>query len=506
MKMKSKILVILLAFVFGSCEDFLEEKSQSEIRPSTVRDMEKILEGEAYFVAKEGTIFNQGTDIFSDDIQCNMVTEAAAVTQKNKNRYHFIWDKTMFDESGGGLNISFWQVPYERIKGCNVVLEYIDDMEGNVMKKEHLKGEAYTLRGFYYLMLVNFFGMPYNYENPRQQPGVPLKLVSGVTDEKFARNNVAECYDQIVQDLEQGVELMANNREEKSLKLTRMNYLTGYALLSRVYLYMENWDKALAYADSVLSVKSDLVDLGSITDGGVYHSKTPDEILWAGMNENTGSTGVKYPYTVSTDLSTLYSQDVDGGIIDMRGNYNEVDGYMQATISPVFLKRGRQWVNSAYEYWVAFISKGDGAVAGVSGGVCNGGIRTAEIYLNRAEVYCRRYIESGDRADAERALEDLNILREHRFKEGYVNKQLEDFGNGEALLAFCLRERRRELCAEGNHRWFDLRRLGMPKINHVFLDNSNGHETIYTLEEKDSRYVLPIPEEVIRRNPNLNKQ
>ena len=44
MTMRSNVIIILLLWGLTGCSDFLEEKSQSEIRPSTVRDMEKILE------------------------------------------------------------------------------------------------------------------------------------------------------------------------------------------------------------------------------------------------------------------------------------------------------------------------------------------------------------------------------------------------------------------------------------------------------------------------------
>lgn len=498
--MKSKIFVLLLTWTFGGCGDFLEEQSLSEIRPSTVRDMEKILEGEAYFSPENGYILNRGTDIFTDDVCCNVVNNQYAPV-KEKGRYRFTWDKTMFDEAGGGVDVSFWQGPYEQIKGCNVVLDYIDDMDGDVAKRDHLKGEAYVLRGFYYLMLVNFFGMPYNYDDPTKNPGVPLKLTSGVTDERFARNSVAECYRQIEADLLNGTRLLTANKDEKSLKMTRLNYLAGYALLSRLYLYMEDWEKAYRYADSVLMDKPDLIDLRSVSTGGVYYSTTPEEILWAGIEEyNKYNVGMKYPFSVSTDLSSLFLRDVNDGEIDIRGDYDNVD-WMEVTISPVFLKRGRQWVTTAYEYWVAVILKGNSTGEGYC--FYSGGARTAEMYLNRAEVSVRRYIQTGNREDGERALRDLNALRSKRFKEGYADKVLSDFSSGEELLEFCLRERRRELCGEGNHRWFDLRRLGMPELKHVFVDDDNGFETPYTLPENDSRYALPIPEEVIRKNPSL---
>lgn len=43
------------------------------------------------------------------------------------------------------------------------------------------------------------------------------------------------------------------------------------------------------------------------------------------------------------------------------------------------------------------------------------GIRTAELYLNRAEVYVRKYMETGDDQYRKDALNDLNKLRENRY-------------------------------------------------------------------------------------------
>lgn len=59
--MKSKIWIILLAFYFVGCNDFLEESSQDEVRPSTVDDMEQLLLGEVY-MDRMDVIYN-GTEI-----------------------------------------------------------------------------------------------------------------------------------------------------------------------------------------------------------------------------------------------------------------------------------------------------------------------------------------------------------------------------------------------------------------------------------------------------------
>lgn len=485
--MKSRLLILFLALGFIQCSDFLEEQSQSEIRPSTVSDMEKILESTAYPTMTMGTLFNRSTDIFTDNVKSNIVKEPSYVSLKDKELWRFRWDPMMFNTGGGGLDVSFWSLPYEGIKGCHLVMEYIDDMVGNEVRKAHMKGEVYALRAYYYYMLVNFFGLPYNYGDPSKNPGVPLKLILGVTDEQFKRNSVKECYDQIVKDLSVGIELMKANQEQSSKLISRMNYVAGYGLLSRMYLHMNDWDRTIAYADSVLNVRPELLDFYNTPtySSGVYHETTPTEVLWTVNEKEDENWNILKPFSPSEDLTDLYSiWDIDNGAIDLRLVYNTLG----------FFKKD-SWGN--YEGWLDVIK---GQMAQYWN---NGGIRTAEVYLNRAEAYIRKYMESGNRAEAQTALDNLNTLRRCRFNSAYVDKTLEVFANADDLLAFCLRERRRELCYEGNHRWFDLRRLGMPEIKHIFLDQDNGYPTEYVLQKEDSRYVLPIPEAVSERNPNL---
>ena len=124
------------------------------------------------------------------------------------------------------------------------------------------------------------------------------------------------------------------------------------------------------------------------------------------------------------------------------------------------------------------------------------------MYLNRAEVYIHKYIESGKDEYREKSLATLNYLRSCRYDTRNVEYTPVNFSNGEDLLNFYKDERRRELCAEDNHRWFDLRRYGMPELKHVFFINP-GEEQVYVLEKNSSRYALPIPLLVRKANPNL---
>ena len=92
-------------------------------------------------------------------------------------------------------------------------------------------------------------------------------------------------------------------------------------------------------------------------------------------------------------------------------------------------------------------------------------------------------------------------MLEFRFIDPYVEVDIQD---GNDLLTFCLKERRCELSFE-DHRWFDLRRQGMPQITHVYIDTDNGAEMEYVLQKEDSRYALVIPSEIRELNPNLTQ-
>lgn len=494
------ILLFLLLLGFVGCNDFLEESSQDEIRPSTVEDLMQVMTGEGYPM----DFLEYGyTELLTDNVKCNGSNSDDIATLDNM-RSLFLWEDDMFEKlTGDGYNS--WKTLYHKIMGCNTILGYVDKVKGDQEAKDNLCGQAYVLRAYYYFLLVNYYGMPYNVGDPKTNLGVPLKLVMDVNDGFMERNTVAEVYEQIVKDLEKGIQLLEEN--PKDVSLYKINALAGEAILCRVYLYMEDWDNVLKYADKVLKKKPSLISFASMPTGmmepgfmgatwAVYNLSVSDEIIWMYGDYKTFSScfptvqGSTPPFSVSDELQYLYEYndygyDVESG----EWYYNYGDLRLPAYYYSVM----------DYSTWMMLYVFGN--KGGASQNYATFGIRTAEVYLNRAEAYVRKFMESGNDEFRTLALEDLNRLRASRFDTRNVAYKDVDILDKDDLWNFYENERRRELAFEG-HRWFDLRRFGMPELTHVYFVEKGLEETV-SLREGDPRYVLPIPPSAMDNNTYL---
>lgn len=486
MKMTKIYLLLLPVLVIWGCGNFLEESSQDEIHPSQVTDLEQMLLGSAY----EGCNFYACTDIFTDHYRSNGVTAPLNQEAHDKIKWLYTWNEYMFTDEGAGYYSCFWERPYTLILGCNLVLDNLDEVSGDDDLRESIRGEALVLRAWYYLHLVNFFGIAYNQGNPSENLGVPLKLESSVKIEYYSRNTVEEVYRQIEKDLLEGNRLLMKSNYHRDY--FRMGHLAAKSILSRVYLYMEDWDKALAYADSVLLEKADLLDLNGLEcrfsrspSASVYQSTISNEIIWAREMEdseidfNFSKTATISPFTISHELIDSYAGATPEDlalktVVDLRGCFYFCGLSM---VNNSYVER-RERVGKSYdpEYW---------------------GIRTAELYLNRAEAYAQKYVKEGNEMYRKAALDDLNHLRKYRYNHTYPYEEV-NITDGRDLIEFCVEERWRELCGEANHRWCDIRRYGK-SVTHILTEASGNTE--YTKDM--SRYALPIPKLILEQNPSL---
>lgn len=168
-----------------------------------------------------------------------------------------------------------WELGYRTIGNCNLTIEMIQALGAERTDKHTVTmGENHYLRALCYFLLVNEFAQPYS-NNPTQNPGLPLKLNSDPDDLPQSRSTVAEIYTQIVKDLEDAItymDLPAGMSPKKNVYATKE---AAEALLSRVYLYMGNYEDAGKMADAV--IKSNRFELEKGERYAMYPQIVPEE-------------------------------------------------------------------------------------------------------------------------------------------------------------------------------------------------------------------------------------
>ncbi|MDR2414005.1 MAG: RagB/SusD family nutrient uptake outer membrane protein [Odoribacteraceae bacterium] len=506
MKRYRLIALLLLVTTAWSCNKFLEEYSLNELRPGSVIDLQQLMIGEAYPVTG---FFAPYLELLTDNVTSNFPTRSIEqqVVLLMKGEGPFLWRHDMFEsmQERGIANANSYELYYRRIMVCNVVLDNLEEVVGSREEKDKLKGEALALRSYCYFMLVNLYGQPYNAPgvDANTSPGVPLILASAVKDEYPTRVPVATVYKQIEKDLLDAEVLLAELGKENSK--WRVTDLFVYTLLSRVYLYEERWDESIAYATKLLQRSPALLDLSKLTNASnnypttnAFTSNVYDlnnaELIWG------FSSSLEHSFSFNATMTPAYSRTapapyaVSANLLACY-EYDDVSTTNRKDLRPHFYYIGYGAMASRYRVSNLKIIREGGSGP-------TKGMRVAEAYLNRAESNARLFLETGNDARRLAALADLNYLREHRYDKRNVAYVPVEITAADELIQFCLDERRRELSYE-EHRWFDLRRAGMPKIIHEFKFIAEQNPVIDSLVQGDERYVLPIPAVALSKNPAL---
>lgn len=488
------------------CNDFLEPKSISEFVPKDVSSLNELLLGEAY-PRYDISGFNYFLSLMDDDLTATPWQTKDENFEPDMLLASYTWQPDMFEmmKQVGVTATDMYYTYYRKIKGADAVIDYIETVSGSADDINNVLGQAYALRGFYYFNLVNIFGQPYNY-NP-EALGVPLKLKSGAEDRELTRNTVAECYEQILSDLLEAERLYESLPEEMQWKNNyRTNLPMVQMLLSRTYLYMEKWEEASLYAKKVMSnSRFSLMDLNNV-------------LAWADTNGTPERTYTDFHSYDSPECIWLYGNVVDwAGWVDdyseegsdgsARTPYFRASDELLESFDSTDLRFERYIVRKAFGFYKTdtlalaygklnvndyFRPRGGTLVFGRS-------IRLSEAYLNYMEAEAMLYKTTGDASHQVAALDALNNLRRNRFAaEDFETVNIAD---ADGLVEFIHNERRRELCFE-SHRWYDLRRWGMPEIKHVWYD-SQTTVTTYTLQKNDLLYTVPIPDVAIEDNSYL---
>jgi len=468
MKKIKIICMAVLAVGLASCDGFLnQEPVMSQSNEIVLSDFEGLDNATAAAYSPLQSVNWYGANfILSAELRGGNAKNPTN-TQFTSGRYtnEYNWN---FSASATS---TIWNTAYYVISAANNVINNLDGKaKGSVTQADlnNLKAECLFLRSLSYFDLVRTYAQPYTYKP--QSLGVPVVLESKIGSP--ARNTVAEVYDQIVKDLLEAESVIdpAYVRSGVTDPAATVTKPAIQALLSRVYLYMGNWQKCADYATKVIN-------------SGKYQMFTADnyESQW-GMN--TAQTGGEVIFEVFGSQKNSYwgSWEViswlvyPGGYADVASTADLRNLYETGDV------RGNMFISDpeAPDHFWTLKYPGKTGTNHLENNIVV--LRLSEMYLNRAEAIYRGAVIPGVTAES-----DLLKITSNRGASPVS-----------ASATTIFKERQKELAFEG-HIIYDYARTQTSLVRTDY----NGTDITKNIPFPSYMWALPIPKREMDANPNM---
>lgn len=461
MKYKWYKLLICICILQVSCEEFVDvDVPDHKIISETVFSNDKTANSAMIGIYNElfKAEFSNG-GFRSVTMLGGLSADELQTTVLNNDLIDFAENEILINNS---YNLNCWSSAYNIIYMCNSLIDGLLKHEGiSSQAKDKLIGEAKFIRAFTYFYLINLYG------------NVPLITTPDYRQNAMAaRKEITIVYKSIIEDLESSINMLGKYYEND--EPLRVNKFTAIALLARVNLFLERWEKAETLSSQVIN-DGNYALLPNSNDIFLVNSK---EAIWqispAGAGEGSVANRTREAYTF---------------IIMNPPPQSQTPVALTDTLITIFAPhdiRLTNWIGTFYTenqvyYYPLKYKKNDSKDEATEYSMV---LRLAEQYLIRAEA--RAHMGS-----LKESIQDLDKIRE-RSNLNLISV-ISPGINKDALLDSIQLERRRELFTEWGHRWLDLKRTG--KASEILSKKFGSWQ--------DTDVLYPIPEEEINKNPNL---
>lgn len=468
-----------MGVIFTSCEDWLDVRPKSEIKEedlfSTERGFRQALFG-VYAGMSDADIYGGNLSMsFLDVLAQNYVIE----TMGQPFYYEKLYD---YEHLQVERRIdAIWAEMYNQIVNCNNILENLNGSEDLFVDDNYkfIKAETKALRAFLHFDLLRMFG-PSIASGGGDELAIPFVHKVQVTP--FPQLTVNEMLDTLVSELKDSKTLLksidpigpefaeyADSEYEWNVdkniymdddgflmfRKSRMNYYAVSALLARIYLYMDDKEKALIEANEVIaSSRFTWIDI----DTQIIGRSQPDVIFYDEIIFNLFDDGID----TKSDQYFIDDASYELHIPDVRR-------------SAYFPYANGEGGDSDYRFRYHFNRKG-----GQNEFICKYDYLNDDTrYIPMIRLSEMMYIAAECETDKGKALNYLNMVRENR---GYEE---ENFITDPELLDLEIgKEYRREFLGEGQMFYY----LKRKNIQNIEFSNIAGSNSVY---------VLPIPDSEI---------
>ena len=405
-------------------------------------------------------------------------------------------DNVLIDETlGGGILTDFnyvsepddalgtaanlWQSIYETLNNVNNIIEARDYLIKTYPNQapliDKVYGEALILRAMCHFDLSNLYSQHYTYTSDGSHLGIPTLLYTPTPGTEVSRPTIKATYKQIIADLKQANDLLSKTTGRSKIYASSD---AAKALLSRVYLYMEDWNGVIEQAQPLVTgnkyalVKGpDYLRMFIDPAQRKAYGAIPSEIIWqVNLVKNSPSyltflfsdepSYIAYP---TQSLVSLFEQ----------GDQRRVQ-FHPSTRKPGY------HLNIKYALPSGTL-EGDRTINFKM-------FRSAELYLNLAEAYYHKQ-------EYAQAVAQLQIVRGRAYDMNPSDVQISYTQPAELLEQIKL-ERRKEFAFE-NQRIFDIMRYKED------LNRTECNSTACKVTYPNDKFILPIPQLETDANPAM---
>lgn len=400
----------------------------------------------------------------------------------------------------------YWTTAYSSLNEINLILEAIPAVSADAATKTRWEGELSFLRALLHFTLVKTYAYIPTFVVADQDKGGVILSTKGINTPEQGisyaptRATIAEVYTHILVDIDKAIANLSNANRGAYYA----SKMAAQALGSRIALYQGDFTKAESYATAAINAAG----IGAMTTTATHVAGWRSSLNPESIFEVRIATLVEVPTIPNGIQGAITNIVAVGNTANQNGGFGPLVPNMllmtelgmsftpapnAATLSfgtaiPV-ITRGNDVRNQLFDIGPNVSGRhiectkylGKNGAAGVDNVPV---VRWAELYLNRAEA--RAKLATPNIAGAN---SDLNIIRTNRIVGFTVPADL----TGQALADSIQKHRTLELTYEG-HRYFDMKRLGLPIVKTTPSVN---------LPNTTHRYNNMIPTAEVDGNKNM---
>lgn len=311
--------IFLGMLIFTGCEDFLDKNLQGELTqdlfPTTESDA-LLATNAVYSTLREWHYHSGGypiLDVMSDDAHKGSNPNDQLPTLGP-------YDNFQMTTTQDGLD-RWWNTLYEGIKLANVVIDLVPEITMDEQLQNRYLAEAKFLRGLYYFDLVRAWG------------GVP-KVISIDPPLKLERSTSEEIYELIESDLLFAIGILPEKSEQESSDIGRATKGAAKALLSKVYLFQNDFSNAKEYAIQVINSEEYALEARYEDANSKNGENGVESVFEIGAMEISGGEGPgnQYANTQGVRGTPNRGWGFNRPSIDLRNAFETGDPRLDATI------------------------------------------------------------------------------------------------------------------------------------------------------------------------------